>query len=64
MARAITIISDCQAVLCSRIGPGACDELTGRGMLPFEVRDLVEPAIKAYLNYTRAMERVGQREGK
>ena len=54
LQRAISLISDCEAVLCSRIGQGAYDELMGHGILPFEARDFVEEAIKKYLNYKKA----------
>jgi len=61
LARAIALISDCEAVICARIGMGAYDELLGHGILPFEARDLIEPAIRTYLNYKRAVERVDER---
>lgn len=54
LKRAISLISDCEAVLCSRIGQGAYDELMGHDIFPFEARDFIEEAIKKYLNYKKA----------
>lgn len=61
LARAIALIADCETVLCARVGMGAYDELMGHGILPFEARDMIEPAIKSYLNYKRAVQRVDER---
>ena len=49
--RAISLITDCEAVLCSRIGMGAAAELMSHGIRPFEVGDFIEEAIKGYLDY-------------
>ena len=51
LGRAISLIADCEAVLCSRIGMGAAAELMSRNILPFEVGDFIEEAIKDYLDY-------------
>lgn len=61
LARAVSLVSDCEAVICARVGMGAYDELIGHGILPFEARDLIEPAIRTYLNYKRAVARVDER---
>ncbi len=48
------IISDCRAVLVSRIGPGAEAVLHTKGIQAIEVTIFVEDAIKQYLSILQA----------
>ena len=51
LARAVALIADCEAVICSRIGIGAQEELRSQGIEPVEIRDFIEPAVQAYVEY-------------
>lgn len=46
MARSIDLIHDCQAVLASRIGPGAQARLIEHGIHPFEIADFIDHALQ------------------
>ena len=49
LTRTVTLIADCEAVLCSRIGIGAQEELRSQGIEPVETRDFIESAVQSYL---------------
>jgi predicted Fe-Mo cluster-binding NifX family protein len=55
LARAIALIADCQAVLCSRIGIGTRSELLSHGIEPVEARDFVEEAVRSYIQHKKGM---------
>ncbi len=48
--RTISLISDCRAVLCARIGGGAEEELIKNGIRPLEVPFLIHEALKRIEN--------------
>ncbi|MCK9874971.1 nitrogenase cofactor biosynthesis protein NifB [Frankia sp. AgPm24] len=43
--RTLTMLSDCAAVLCSKIGPAPKEALTAAGIEPVEVYDLIDKAV-------------------
>jgi nitrogen fixation protein NifB len=43
----VRLLSDCAAVLCSKIGPAPREALTAAGIQPMEVYDLVDQAVAA-----------------
>nr|AAD17269.1 NifB [Frankia sp. EuIK1] len=45
--KTIEMLSDCSAVLCSKIGPGPYDALEAAGIEPVEVYELIEKAVAA-----------------
>ncbi|MEX5632574.1 nitrogenase cofactor biosynthesis protein NifB [Parafrankia sp. FMc2] len=45
--KTIAMLSDCAAVLCSKIGPGPYDALEDAGIEPIEVYELIETAVAA-----------------
>ena len=47
----ISLIKDCYAVLCSRIGGGAADALLGMGIEPVEAPGFIEENVLAYAGY-------------
>ncbi|MFZ3384437.1 MAG: NifB/NifX family molybdenum-iron cluster-binding protein [Candidatus Methanoperedens sp.] len=47
----ISIISDCYAVLCSRIGGGAAEELLRRGVEPVEAPGFIKENVLAYARH-------------
>lgn len=49
--RSISLIRDCDAVLCSRIGGGAAEELLSRGIEPVEAPGFIEENALAYAKY-------------
>jgi len=49
LARAAALIADCEAVLCSRIGIGAQEELRSQGIEPLEIGDFIEAAVQGYV---------------
>ncbi len=49
--RSISLIGDCDAVLCSRVGGGAADALFSRGIEPVEAPGFIEENILAYARY-------------
>ncbi|MGB9937704.1 MAG: NifB/NifX family molybdenum-iron cluster-binding protein [Methanobacterium sp.] len=46
MEDTINLISDCEGVLVSQVGPGAADNLISRGIQPIIIPMLIEDAIK------------------
>ncbi len=46
LSRAISLISDCEAVLCARIGSGAEEELREYGIEPIEAPYFIDEALK------------------
>ncbi len=55
LAGSVNLISDCQAVVASRIGPGARQSLTERGITPVEIYDFVERAIARFAKSAKAV---------
>ena len=53
LTRAVALIADCEAVICSRIGIGAQEELRNQGIEPVEIGDFIEPAVQTYVEYRR-----------
>lgn len=51
LERSISLIKDCYAVLCSRIGGGAAEELLSRGIEPVEAPGFIEENVLAYARY-------------
>jgi len=51
LERSIALINDCYAVLCSRIGGGAAEELLRRGIEPVEAPGFIEENVLAYAKY-------------
>jgi predicted Fe-Mo cluster-binding NifX family protein len=49
--RSIALINDCYAVLCSRIGGGASEELLRKGIEPVEAPGFIEENVLAYAKY-------------
>ena len=49
--KSISLIGDCDAVLCSRIGGGATEGLLGRGIEPVEAPGFIEENVLAYTRY-------------
>ncbi len=49
--RSIVLIKDCYAVLCSRIGGGAAEELLRMGIEPVEAPGFIEENVLAYAKY-------------
>ncbi|SNQ62843.1 NifB/NifX family molybdenum-iron cluster-binding protein [Candidatus Methanoperedens nitratireducens] len=49
--RSISLIGDCDAVLCSRVGGGAADTLFSRGIEPVEAPGFIEENVLAYARY-------------
>ncbi len=47
----VSLINDCDAVLCSRIGGGAAEELLSRGIEPVEAPGFIEENALAYARY-------------
>lgn len=50
MAESIDLLSDCRAILASRIGPGAAALLSSRGIIPLEVPDFIDDTLKKLLS--------------
>ncbi len=46
LSRTISLIADCEAVLCARIGSGAEDELRKNGIKPIEAPYFIHEALK------------------
>ena len=46
LVRTISLISDCQVVLCARIGGGAEEELRKNGILPLEAPYFIHDALE------------------
>ncbi len=53
LSKAVTPIADCEAVLCSRIGIGAQEELRSQGIEPVDTRDFIEAAVQSYVQYRK-----------
>jgi len=51
LERSIFLIKDCYAVLCSRIGGGAAEELLSRGIEPVEAPGFIKENVLAYARY-------------
>jgi len=51
MDRSISLIHDCDAVLCSRIGGGAAEELIRRGIEPVEAPGYIQENVLTYARY-------------
>ncbi len=49
--RSISLIGDCDAVLCSRVGGGAAEVLLSRGVEPVEAPGFIEENTLAYAKY-------------
>lgn len=49
--RSISLIGDCDAVLCSRVGGGAAEALLSRGIEPVEAPGFIEENVLAYAKY-------------
>lgn len=47
LTKTVRLLSDCAAVLCSKIGPGPRQALVGAGIKVIETYDLIEPAVAA-----------------
>ena len=47
----VSLINDCDAVLCSRVGGGAAEELFSRGIEPVEATGFIEESALAYARY-------------
>lgn len=45
LKKAVDLISDCQMVLVSQIGPGAAQTLLARGIQPYVIPDFIEDAL-------------------
>ncbi|VVB89544.1 Dinitrogenase iron-molybdenum cofactor [uncultured archaeon] len=48
LSRTISLIADCEAVLCARIGSGAEEELRKNGIKPIEAPYFIDEALKIY----------------
>lgn len=46
MERTLDLISDCEAVLVSQVGPGAADKLIAHGIQPIIIPMLIDEALK------------------
>jgi predicted Fe-Mo cluster-binding NifX family protein len=46
MERTLDLISDCEAVLVSQVGPGAANKLTAHGIQPIIIPMLIDDAMK------------------
>lgn len=46
LSRTITLISDCQAMLCARVGGGAEEGLRNSGIIPIEAPYFIHEALK------------------
>ena len=53
LGRTISLISECKAVLCARIGGGAEEELRKGGITPVEAPYLIEEALIKYGRWIR-----------
>ncbi len=51
LEKSVSLINDCDAVLCSRIGGGAAEELQKRGIEPVEAPGFIEENVLAYARY-------------
>ncbi len=51
LEKSVTLISDCDAVLCSRIGGGAAEGLQSMGIEPVEAPGFIEENVLAYAKY-------------
>ncbi len=51
LERSISLIEDCDAVLCSRVGGGAVEELFSREIEPVEAPGFIEESALAYARY-------------
>ncbi|NJD76138.1 MAG: dinitrogenase iron-molybdenum cofactor biosynthesis protein [Candidatus Methanoperedens sp.] len=51
LEKSISLINDCDAVLCSRIGGGAAEALQSRGIEPVEAPGFIEENVLAYAKY-------------
>ncbi len=49
--KSVSLIGDCDAVLCSRIGGGASEGLLSRGIEPVEAPGFIEENVLAYARY-------------
>ena len=52
MEQVIEALSDCKYVLCARIGLGAEKKLWDHGIIPLEVTDLIDEAMKKLIKYS------------
>gem|GEM_PF-434265 len=46
LTKTLDLISDCRAVLVSRVGPGAAEALVLRGIQPYVIPNFIEDALK------------------
>lgn len=53
LSKAVAPIADCEAVLCSRIGIGAQEELRSQGIEPVDTHDFIEAAAQSYVQYRK-----------
>ena len=60
LSKAVTPIADCEAVLCSRIGIGAQEELRSQGIEPVDTRDFVETAVQSYVQSRKRKTRLAK----
>ncbi len=51
LVKSVSLINDCNAALCSRIGGGAAEELQGRRIGPVEAPGFIEENVLAYARY-------------
>ncbi len=51
LEKSVSLISDCDAVLCSRIGGGAAEGLQSMGIEPVEAPGFIEENALAYARY-------------
>lgn len=51
LSRTISLISDCEALLCSRIGSRPQEELRKRGIKPIEAPYFIDEALKNMSNF-------------
>jgi len=50
LSRTISLIADCEAVLCARIGSGAEEELRKNGIKPIEAPHFIHDALRIISN--------------
>ena len=50
LSRTISLIADCEAVLCARIGSGAEEELRKNGIKPLEAPHFIDDALRIISN--------------
>ncbi len=51
LEKSVSLINDCDAVLCSRIGGGAAEGLQSMGIEPVEAPGFIEENVLAYAKY-------------